>query len=228
MNTKNAELMHDLRMPLQLMVSCAQLLELEVGENDRAQEYIHLLMKNALEMQRMLSGALEQQRPEAGPARFVRSDLVARTWETFHRCRLYADRRNVRIDFFANTNRLEMALDEEKYDRILLNLLSNALKFTPEGGYVRITVRALNDIAEVEVADNGCGIEPDRLDSIFDLHKTDTGYGFGLYIAREYARRMGGTLRASSEPERGSVFTLRLPVRSVKAAQQEIPAACSD
>ena len=53
------------------------------------------------------------------------------------------------MNFYANTDRLELALDEEKYSRILLNLVSNALKFTPEGGQVRISVRALGDFAEV-------------------------------------------------------------------------------
>ena len=221
MKTKNAELMHDLRLPLQLMVSCAQLLEMEVGENERARGYVQMLLGNAMEMQRMLSGAMERLRPETGPARYVRSDLVARTWESFTRCQLYAERKGVQMNFYANTDRLELALDEEKFSRILLNLVSNALKFTPEGGQVRISVRALGDFAEVEVEDNGCGIASDRLNAIFELHETDSGYGYGLYIAKEYARQMGGSMRVTSRPGEGSTFTLRIPVRSVSAAQQE-------
>ena len=100
------------------------------------------------------------------------------------------------------------------------NLLSNALKFTPEGGRVRVQVRALGDFVEVRVSDNGCGIAPDRIDSIFEPHETDGGYGYGLYIARAYAHMLGGELRAASEPLHGSAFTLRLPVRSVEAAQR--------
>lgn len=218
MKTGTAELMHDLRMPLQLMMSCAQLLEMEVGENERAKGYIQMLLGNAMEMQRMLGGAMEQLRPESGAARFVRSDLVQRTWEVYTRCQLYAGRKGVRLTFHANCDRLELALDDEKYSRILLNLVSNALKFTPCGGKVRIAVRALGDFAEVEVADNGCGIAPERLKSIFDLHETDGGYGYGLYIARAYSEQMGGSLDVVSAPGEGSAFTLRLPVRSVKAA----------
>ena len=101
MRTKNAELMHDLRMPLQLICSCGQLL------------------------------------------RFARVDLISRTWEICARCQLYAGRKDIRLGFHANADRLELALDEEKYTRILMNLLSNALKFTPEGGRVRVQVRAL-------------------------------------------------------------------------------------
>ena len=211
---KNAELMHDLRMPLQLMMSCAQLLEMEIGENERAKEYVRMLMGNAMEMQRMLSGAMERLKPETKP---VRSDLVLRTWEAYTRCQLYAARKGINLRFNSNTDRLELALDEEKFSRILMNLVSNALKFTPEGGQVRLVVRALGDFAEVDVIDNGCGIAPERQESIFDLHETDGGYGYGLYIARAYAGQMGGTLSAASVPGEGSTFTLRLPVKGMNS-----------
>ena len=216
--TSNAELMHDLRMPLQLMMSCAQLLEMEVGENERAKNYVRMLLGNAAEMQKMLGGAMEQLRPEAGAPKYVKSDLVHRTWEIYTRCQLYAGRKKIRLDFHANCDRLALALDEEKFSRILLNLVSNALKFTPEGGKVRIDVRAMGDFAEVDVIDNGCGIASERMDSIFGLHETDGGYGYGLYTARSFARQMGGDVSAASVPGKGSTFTIRLPVRSVKAA----------
>ena len=226
---KNAELMHDLRMPLQLMVSCAQLLEMELGENDRAKDYVRMLLGNAMEMQRMLTGEMERRRPESGEVRFVRSDLVHRTWEIYTRCQLYAARKGIRLSFHANADHLALALDEEKYSRILLNLVSNALKFTPEGGCVKIVVRALGDFAEVDVTDNGCGIPAERQQAIFRLHETEDGYGYGLYIAREYARQMDGTLSVQSVPGAGSSFKLRLPVRSVPKLQgTEIPAVCME
>lgn len=226
MRTKDAELMHDLRMPLQLMMSCAQLLELELGENKRAHGYVEMLLGSAMEMQKMLAGALEQLRPEGGPAQFTAGELVGRTWETCARCQLYAQRKGIQLSFCANTDHLAMALDEEKYGRILMNLISNALKFTPEGGEARVQLRALGDCVEVDVTDNGCGIPLERLDAIFDLHETDGGYGYGLYIAREYARQMGGALTVRSEPGQGSTFTLRLPVRSVESARKL--AACAE
>lgn len=214
----DGELVHDLRIPLQLISGCAQLLEQELGQNARARGYVETLLGSVGQMQRMLSGAMERRRPEAGAVRWTRSDVVSRTWEIFSRCRLYADRAGVRMTFFANTDRLEMALDDEKYARILLNLLSNALKFTPRGGGVRLSVRALGDAVETEVADTGCGISPERLENIFQLHETDFGYGCGLTIARDFAAQMGGSLTARSRPGEGSAFTLRLPVRSVEAA----------
>lgn len=215
----NAELLHDLRMPLQLIYSCGQLLENEVQENEHAKGYVEMLLTSTLQMQKMLAGAMEQLRPNSGGAHFVRGDLIALTWENYTRCRLYAERRDINLSFHANADRLEMALDEEKTMRVLMNLVSNALKFTPEGGNVRIAVRALGDFAEISVSDDGCGIPPERMDCIFDLHETDGGYGYGLYIAKRYAQMMGGSLTAESETGKGSTFTLRLPVLSLEAAR---------
>lgn len=215
----NAELVHDLRTPLQLMVSCAQLLEMEVGENERAKSYVRMLLGNAMEMQQMLTGTMERLRPEAGAVNFVKSDLVHRTWTAYTRCQLYAARKGIKMTFHSNCDRLALALDEEKYGRILSNLISNALKFTPEGGQVKIVVRALGDAAEVDVADNGCGIAPEQQGRIFNLHETEGGYGYGLYIARQFAERLGGSLNVCSVPGEGSTFTLRLPVRSVAASR---------
>lgn len=214
------ELVHDLRLPLQAMMSCAQLLEAEVGENERARGYVRMLLDSAAEMSRMLTAELERSRPEAGAVRWTRSDLVARTWEIFTRYRLYAERKGIGLSFHANIDRLPLALDEEKFGRILSNLTSNALRYTPAGGHVRLQVRAMGDAAEVDVKDDGCGIAPERMAQIFELHATDEGYGYGLYIARQYARRMRGELTAASEPGAGSTFTLRLPVRSVEAARR--------
>ena len=214
------ELVHDLRLSLQTITSCAQLLETEVEQNERARDYVRMLLGSAAEMSRMLTAELERRRPEAGAVRWTRSDLVSRTWEIFTRYRLYAERKGIALSFHANIDRLPLALDEEKYGRILSNLMSNALRYTPAGGHVRLQVRALGDAAEVDVRDDGCGIAPERLGQIFELHTTDEGYGYGLYIARQYARRMRGELIAVSEPTRGSTFTLRLPVRSVEAARR--------
>lgn len=216
--TGNAELLHDLRMPLQLVVSCAQLLEMELAENERAQGYVKMLQSSVMEIQRMLTGALEKRRPEAGAVRFERCELVGFTWESCARCQLQAQRKGVRLSFHANCDRLTLALDEEKYGRILMNLISNALKFTPEGGAVQVRVHAMGDFAEIIVTDDGCGIAPERLDHIFDLHETETGYGYGLYIVREYASMLGGGISVKSAPGKGSAFTLRLPVRSVESA----------
>jgi len=116
-----------------------------------------------------------------------------------------------------NVASLRMALDEDMLCRVLLNLISNALRFTPRGGEVRVTWRALGDSVEICVSDDGAGIPPERIPYIFLRGESDGGHGHGLPIALRLARAMGGDLSAASQRGQGSAFTLRLPVRSARA-----------
>ena len=115
---------------------------------------------------------------------------------------------------------VEVFADGEKLRQILLNLLTNALKFTPAGGRVSVSCEPGEAEVAIRVRDTGRGIAPAHLEQVFepfvqvDRHVTsanDQGVGLGLAISRELARGMGGTLSAESEPGVGSTFSLTLP-----------------
>ncbi len=210
------ELAHDLRMPLQLIASSAQMLRLSLDDpalDGRA--YADLLLSSVEQMSRMLGGALEEadaparERPRAKDA-----DLAARVRRLCESCRPYAEQLGVALRYGANTAALKLSLDEDMLARVLLNLISNALRFTPRGGEVRVEVAALGDAVEVRVTDSGAGIPPARQDRVFLWGETDGGHGYGLPIARRLARAMGGELTLRSAPGKGATFTLRLPVGS--------------
>ena len=111
--------------------------------------------------------------------------------------------------------------DAERVSQILLNLVSNAVKFTPAGGRIALDAVPLDEGTRVaiRVRDTGRGIPADRLESVFDpfvqvdatLTRDQGGTGLGLAISRELARGMGGDLTAESTPGEGSTFTLTLP-----------------
>ena len=124
----------------------------------------------------------------------------------------------LRIDECAEE--VSVRADEEKLRQILLNLLTNALKFTPAGGTVSVGCEAGGETVIIRVRDTGRGIAPAHLEQVFepfvqvDRHVTpgkDQGVGLGLAISRELARGMGGDLTAESELGRGSTFILTLP-----------------
>jgi signal transduction histidine kinase len=112
--------------------------------------------------------------------------------------------------------------DAEKVRQVLLNLLANAVKFTPPGGSVRVNCELDATRVYIRVTDTGIGIPPDRRAAIFEpfvqLHRTlaqpAEGTGLGLAISRDLARGMGGELTVESEPGRGSTFSLALDLVS--------------
>jgi signal transduction histidine kinase len=124
------------------------------------------------------------------------------------------------FSFTTNAPDLYAHADVVKLRQIVLNLLSNALKFTSEGGHVSVTCDAGEQAGTVavRVADTGIGIAPDHLSRIFDPFvqigapvASDEGVGLGLWISRDLARAMGGDLTVASVLGEGSTFTLTLP-----------------
>jgi two-component system phosphate regulon sensor histidine kinase PhoR len=111
--------------------------------------------------------------------------------------------------------------DENKLRQVLVNLVDNAVKYSPEGGRVELRVRSENGSCQIEVADEGLGIAPDEHERIFEkFYRLDPqqtqgvgGSGLGLYICRELVERMNGRLNVESEPGKGSRFTVELPLR---------------
>jgi signal transduction histidine kinase len=109
--------------------------------------------------------------------------------------------------------------DQLKTEQIVLNLVSNAVKFTPEGGAVTVSCALRDGAATIEVRDTGPGIPEDMQDAIFDpfvqlgrsLTSTQEGAGLGLAISRDLARAMRGDVTVQSTPGEGATFTLRLP-----------------
>ena len=143
-------------------------------------------------------------------------DLVRQSAE---RLRPQAERGGVMLDIDSPGAVLSVSADPEQTDRMVVNLLHNAIKFTPPGGHVRVSVQAENGDAVVRVQDTGVGIEPEELPRVFErFYKIDPsrageGSGLGLAIAKHTALLHGGRIWAESDgPDRGSVFAVALPV----------------
>jgi signal transduction histidine kinase len=116
-----------------------------------------------------------------------------------------------------------VAADAERFQQILLNLITNAIKFTPDGGRIDVTCDHESGVARVRVSDTGVGVRAVDIDRVFepfvqiDRHltkATQQGVGLGLSISRELARAMHGDLTLQSAEGTGSTFTLTLPVAS--------------
>ena len=213
---------HDLKMPIQLIYSCVQLLEMEVAHNERAESYLKLLERSTDQLQSMVFSALDGGglREAVPTLRLRMCDIVAEARDLSRQCEPFARAQGVAVGFRSDASEFSMTTDVEKFDRVLNNLLSNALRFTPPGGRVEVAVKLRGDAVELVVSDDGCGIPPERQSSIFEQGVTEGGLGYGLAIVREYAALLGGSVRVESAPGKGSRFIVWLPVR----AAEELPA----
>jgi signal transduction histidine kinase len=113
-----------------------------------------------------------------------------------------------------------MRADERKVKQVLLNLLSNALKFTPEGGRVDVRAGSQGEMAEISVTDTGVGIAPEDQDAVFEeFRQVGTtarqveGTGLGLALSRKFIELHGGSIWLKSQVDMGSTFTFTIPVR---------------
>lgn len=214
MDLRSMKFAHDLKMPIQLIYSCIQLLEMEMSPNARAEGYLQMLMKSADQLQSMVANALDGNRLQGGAEAVVLQvrDVVAQARAVSRQCAMIAEEKGIRVHFETNAAQFRMRTDGEKLNRILHNLVSNALRFTPEGGHVGVCVRVRGDSVDFVVTDDGCGMDAKKCRAVFDLGVSDGGHGYGLAIVKEYAQMLGGEVTLESCPGKGSSFTVRLPV----------------
>jgi signal transduction histidine kinase len=220
-----ATMSHELRTPLNAIGGYVQLLEMGIpGQVTEGQlEALARITRSQRHLLRLINDVLNLSRIEAGRVEYrlepvALADVVG-TVMPMVEPQLAARQVRYELDVPAE---LTARGDREKIQQILLNLLSNASKFTPADGCVTVDAfsdRERSDWVYLRVRDTGIGIPNDRLEQVFepfvqvDASRTRgaEGTGLGLAISRDLARGMGGDLRARSEEGRGSSFTLSLP-----------------
>ncbi len=214
---------HELRTPLNAIGGYAELLELGIpGALSPAQrDYLAKIRKSQRHLLGLINGVLNYTKIEAGGVQFARERVPVQ--ETLLTCEALiapqALAKGIGITVEPGDDRLEIDADGEKLQQILLNLLTNATKFTEPGGHIGLSCRAAEKEVLISVSDTGRGIAPDQLARVFEpfvqldaqLTRTNDGVGLGLAISRDLARGMGGDLTVKSEVGAGSLFTLTLP-----------------
>jgi len=226
-----ANVSHELRTPLTLMLGPVEtLLKEEQSEDHRT--LLRAMLANSHRLLRHVNLLLDTAKLEAGQLRLnlavgSLSDLIR---DLITASLPHAGRKGIEIATEGLETLPDISFDADKVEMIAANLLSNALKFTPDGG--RIVVRARTEVGVVifEVEDNGPGIPQDQRGLIFDrFHQVDSsltrkeeGTGLGLALARELARLHGGDVVVESEVGRGSVFRVTLPRESDLAGDRRV------
>ena len=168
MDLRSMQMLHDLKMPIQLIYSCVQLLEMEVGRSARAQDYLRMLTQSADQMEAMVRMAFADESSGGG-----RCDAVAIARSARDRAALIAPALELR--FQTNAAEFPLNANGELITRVLDNLLENAIRFTPAGGRIRVEVKALGDSVELSVIDGGPGMDAAYQSHIFPAFVTVRG-----------------------------------------------------
>jgi signal transduction histidine kinase len=219
-----ANMSHELRTPLNAIIGFSEVLSANMfGDiNEKQTEYLADILESGRHLLSLINDILDLSKIEAGrmelePADF---DLPSAIANALVLVRERVIRRGIRLGSTIDKRLGMISGDERKVKQVLLNLLSNALKFTPEGGQIDVTARLLDDRAEVSVEDTGIGIAPTDQDTVFEefrqvgtADKKAEGTGLGLALSRKFIELHGGKIWVQSEVGRGSTFTFTLPVR---------------
>lgn len=234
---------HEFRTPLSLILEPARRI-LAQSKNPDIVENAQHIENNSLRLLNMVNQLLQLAKLESGamPLDLRRGDFAEHIRETFRSFLPLAEQRGIQLSLKSDSVMPPFIFDLHKTELIVNNLLSNALKFTPEGGkvWLHLSMEATGgpaSFAVIEVGDTGTGIPAASLDKIFDRFyqvegphtQAGEGTGIGLALSRELAELMDGTITASSngpDAERpGSTFTFRLPLRETLISSENITPA---
>ena len=213
---------HELRSPLAVIEGFAKTMVEHFDRIDREtqKESIEIILKKSIALEGLIENILDMSRIEEGRLEVYREpfDIVDACESVAEDQERVADLHDVRVE--ADSTPIPVIADREKTEVAVGNLIRNALKFSPDGGAVVISVKESRGMAEISVSDEGIGIEVEQIERIFDrFYQVDSsetrsfpGSGLGLYITRELVQSMGGTVQVESEPGSGSTFTFTLPL----------------
>ncbi|HUH94247.1 MAG TPA: GAF domain-containing protein, partial [Casimicrobiaceae bacterium] len=217
-----ANMSHELRTPLNAIIGFSEVLaERMFGEiNDKQAEYLADILESGRHLLSLINDILDLSKIEAGRMELEPSDfdLPGAIDNTLILVRERAQQRAIKLGRTLDERLGRIRADERKVKQVLLNLLSNALKFTPEGGRIDVQAQLRDGVAEIAVTDTGVGIAPEDQEAVFEefrqvgtASKKIEGTGLGLAISRKFVELHGGRMWVESEVGKGSTFTFTLP-----------------
>ncbi len=219
---------HEFRTPLTLILTPIERMLKQMNGSENVETF-QLIHRNAKRLLTLVNQLLDFRKMEVQEIRFSPSegDIIAFIRETVFSFSDLSEKKGIELTFSADVQSLETIFDQDKLEKIMFNLLSNAFKFTPDRGKVSVAVsledRAGSNRVVIRVSDTGIGIPEDKLERIFDRFfqhdlprtMTNQGSGIGLSITHEFVRISKGEIKVESKVGEGSQFTVWLPAPEI-------------
>ena len=210
---------HELRTPLTLIADPVEMLLEDTGIKGKSRELLKMVQRNALALQQLVSNILDFRKIQNGKMelKLYRFDIVKTLTMWVGDFQLTAERKQIRLHLDVDDLKgsHEMIADQEKISRIVFNLLSNALKYTPAGGEIFVSLKDEGANLRLDVKDTGKGISQDEADKIFErffqAKGAASGTGIGLALVKSFVELHHGEARVESELGKGSDFIVVIP-----------------
>ncbi|PIH04549.1 PAS domain-containing sensor histidine kinase [Clostridium combesii] len=214
---------HELKTPLNVIFTAVQLLGFYEKDVDyeKQDKYLKLIKQNCYRLMKLINNLLDTTKLDSGYLKLnlVNYNIVNLIEEITLSVTSYAESKGINIIFDTNVEEKIIAVDTDKIERIILNLLSNSIKFTNPGGNIFVNVKDCGENVYIHVKDTGVGIPSDKLESIFErffqvdktLKKNKEGTGIGLHLVKSFVEMHKGTVHIKSELGQGTEFIIKLP-----------------
>ena len=226
---------HELRTPLTLIISPLEGMLKETTDELQSTR-LQLMYRNAQRLLHLVNQLLDFRKGEMSTHQLSLSegDIISYVHSVCNSFLLMADKKHIQFSFFSGIDTFSMAFDADKVGKIVMNLLSNAFKFTPEGGRVTVMIEHVAgtpDMLEIKIADTGIGISDVDKEHIFErFYQADhkgveetTGNGIGLSLVRDFVTLHEGEVKVFDNIGTGSVFVIQFPVKHVETQVQLPP-----
>jgi predicted ATPase/signal transduction histidine kinase len=224
-----ANLSHELRTPLNVIFGGHQMMEVLLKENlplksgDKIQKYMGIIKQNCYRLVRLINNLIDITKIDSGyfQVDLVNADIVNVVESITLSVAEYIESKGIELIFDTFVEEKIIACDPDKIERIILNLLSNSIKFTNKGGHIKVTMYEKEDNIVISVKDDGIGIPEEKRQAIFErfnqvdksLSRNREGSGIGLSIVKALVEMHSGTISVNSSLGNGSEFLIELPCR---------------
>ncbi|MDT0684748.1 hybrid sensor histidine kinase/response regulator transcription factor [Autumnicola psychrophila] len=228
---------HEFRTPLTLILNPVDKILSSYTDPDQVKKSAVTIQRSARRLLHLINQLLDFRKIDEGgdPLQVSRIDIVRFSRDVFELFRAIGEEKGICLKFYSSYSEYEMYFDPDKYEKILTNLISNALKFTSSGGSVNLNIERtsqetglsavlmgapkIKEFIKIVVADTGIGFQKEHLNEVFsrffNVDRTKTGTGIGLNFTKALVEMHGGSIDVKSEYKKGSRFIVNLPVQPV-------------
>ena len=238
---------HEIRTPMTLIINPLEKLLVDKRDGELHKTYL-MIYRNAQRILRLINQLMDVRKLDKGQMfmKFRETDMVGFIADLMQTFEYMARKKNIRFVFKHEMPQLKVWIDLNNFDKVLMNILSNAFKYTPDGGEVQVSLStgrditrrdALRDYFEIVITDSGIGIDRNKIERIFerfyqidnDVTKSNFGTGIGLHLSRSLVQLHHGIIFAENrEDAPGSHFIIRIPLGSAHLRTDELETVDAD